>query len=395
MGVNGSSTSTPSSARVEVAVAARYAKAAQAVEPALCCPVLYDPALLKVIPEEFIERDYGCGNPSAYVQEGDTVLDLGSGGGKICFIAAQLVGPTGKVVGIDMNDEMLELAAHARGHVADALGYSNVEFKKGRIQDLRTDLGKVDEYLSDHPIWSAEDLAAFEDFRRQMGQEEPIVADESIDIALSNCVLNLVQHEERAQLFHELYRVVRRGGRVAISDIVSDEEVPDHLRRDPELWSGCISGALREDEFLRPLERVGFYGIEISERSDRPWRTVEGIEFRSLTVTAHKGKEGPCLDRQQAVIYRGPWMRVFDDDGHVLDRGKRMAVCDKTFQILQRSPYAESIVSVNPRVEIPIEDAPPFDCKPRSVRDPSETKGEGYDETTEAAEDSCGPGDCC
>ena len=138
-----------------------------------------------------------------------------------------------------------------------------------------------------------------------------------MDIVLSNCVLNLVRHEEKDASFRELYRVVRRGGRIAISDIVSDEEVPEHLRQDPELWSGCISGALRESEFLEALERVGFYGIEIAERSDRPWRTVEGIEFRSLTVTARKGKEGPCLDRGQAVIYRAPWKRVIDDDGHV------------------------------------------------------------------------------
>ena len=228
-----------------------------------------------------------------------------------------------------------------------------------------------------------------------MSDEQPLVADESVDIVLSNCVLNLVRHEDKAQLFAELYRVVRRGGRIAISDIVSDEDVPEHLRKDPELWSGCISGALREDELLGALERVGFYGIEIAERNETPWRTVEGIEFRSLTVTAHKGKEGPCLDRGQAVVYLGPWKRVIDDDGHVLERGQRMAVCDKTFNIFQGAPYAASIVAVHPRIEIPLEEAKPFDCSPRAIRDPAETKGEGYDETTEPGENVCGPGDCC
>lgn len=380
---------------VEGAVVQRYARAAEKVEPALCCAVSYDPALLKVIPHEVIERDYGCGDPSAHVQEGDAVLDLGSGGGKICFIAAQLVGPEGRVIGIDMNDSMLELARWAGVRVAETLGYANVEFRKARIQDLRTDLARVDAHLTDHPVRSAEDLAAFDEFRSQIAQEEPLVPDGSVDIVLSNCVLNLVRHEEKDALFRELYRVVRRGGRVAISDIVSDEEVPEHLREDPELWSGCISGALRENEFLEALESVGFYGVEIAERSDRPWRTVEGIEFRSLTVTARKGKEGPCLDRGQAVIYRGPWKRVIDDDGHVLERGQPMAVCDKTFNIFQGSPYAASIVAVHPRIEIPIEEAPPFDCSPRSIRDPSETKGAGYDETTQPGDDSCGPGDCC
>jgi ubiquinone/menaquinone biosynthesis C-methylase UbiE len=395
MGVTVSKPLSPKSVGLEGVVADRYARAARAVEPALCCPVLYDPALLAVIPDEVIERDYGCGDPSSYVREGETVLDLGSGSGKICFIASQLAGPAGRVIGIDMNDAMLDLATRASTQVAEALGYANVEFRKGRIQDLKTDLARVDAYLNDRPIQSADDLTAFEDFRRGLGEEEPVVSDDSIDIVLSNCVLNLVQSEEKAQLFQELYRVVRPGGRIAISDIVSDEEVPDHLRRDPELWSGCISGALREDEFLRSLERVGFYGIEIAERGDRPWRTVEGIEFRSLTATAHKGKEGPCLDRQQAVIYRGPWMRVIDDDGHVLDRGKRMAVCDKTFKIFQRPPYAGSIVAVHPLVEVPLEEALPFDCSPRSIRDPADTKGEGYDLTTGAGENGCGPADCC
>lgn len=377
------------------AVAQRYARAAQEVEPALCCPVHYDPALLRVIPEEVIERDYGCGDPSRFVRPGDTVLDLGSGAGKICFIASQLVGPEGRVIGIDMNEAMLQLAIRARRQVEDALGYGNVEFRKARIQDLRTDLARIDAYLLERPIRSAEDLTDFEGFRHRLGEQAPLVPDASVDIVLSNCVLNLVQHEEKGRLFRELYRVLRRGGRIAISDIVSDEVVPDRLRRDPELWSGCISGALREDDFLRALERVGFYGIRIAERTEEPWRTVEGIEFRSMTVTAHKGKEGPCLDRRQAVIYRGPWKQVVDDDGHVLERGKRMAVCDKTFHIFQGDPYSDSIAPVRPRIDVPLEEAPPFDCRPRSVRNPSETKGDGYDETTEPGENACGPGDCC
>ena len=96
----------------------------------------YDPSLLKVIPQEVIERDYGCGDPSKYLREGETVLDLGSGTGKICFIAAQIVGPKGKVIGVDMTDEMLEVARRNAPVVAERIGYANVEFRKGRIQDL-------------------------------------------------------------------------------------------------------------------------------------------------------------------------------------------------------------------------------------------------------------------
>ncbi len=122
---------------VERAVNERYGHAAQGREPELCCPVEYDPKYLSIVPEEIKERDYGCGDPSAFVGEGEVVLDLGSGGGKICYIAAQIVGPKGQVIGVDANDEMLALARKYRQSVGDHLGYHNVEFRKGRIQDLR------------------------------------------------------------------------------------------------------------------------------------------------------------------------------------------------------------------------------------------------------------------
>jgi len=114
--------------------------------------------------------------------------------------------------------------------------------------------------------------------------------------------------------------------REAISDIVSDQDVPVELQGDPDLWSGCISGAYRDDAFLDAFDRAGFYGMEIVNRDEKRWRTIQGIEFRSITVVAHKGKQGPCWESKQAVIYRGPWRKVIDDDGHVLERGKRIAV---------------------------------------------------------------------
>ena len=121
------------------AVEERYSAAAEQREAALCCPVDYDANYLKVIPNEVIDRDYGCGDPSKYILTGETVLDLGSGGGKICFIASQVVGPEGHVIGVDMNDTMLDLARSSQGEVAEKIGYSNVEFKRGKIQDLAID----------------------------------------------------------------------------------------------------------------------------------------------------------------------------------------------------------------------------------------------------------------
>src|SRR5260370_40273159 len=125
---------------VEQAVRSRYAKAAKNVERELCCPVSYDPKLLEVIPDEVLTCDYGCGDPTRHLKPGDTVLDLGSGSGKICFLASQIVGPTGKVLGVDMNDEMLEVARRNAPLVARNIGYANVEFRKGKIQDLSLDL---------------------------------------------------------------------------------------------------------------------------------------------------------------------------------------------------------------------------------------------------------------
>src|SRR5229473_2635786 len=300
---------------VEEAVRHRYAEGAKIVERELCCPTSYDPKLLEAIPDEVLTCDYGCGDPTRHLKPGDTVLDLGSGSGKICFIASQIVGPTGKVLGVDMNNEMLDVARRNAPLVARNIGYANVEFRKGKIQDLSLDLELLDEILKDSPVHSAEDLSALDYEMQELRRTRPLIPDNSIDVVVSNCVLNLVRPEDKRRLFSEIFRVLRRGGRAVISDIVSDEDVPQELQQSPELWSGCISGAFREDLFLQAFEDSRFYGITILERQEEPWRTVEGIEFRSMTVAAYKGKEGPCWDQKHAVVYRGPFRQVEDDDG--------------------------------------------------------------------------------
>jgi len=380
---------------VDAAVRTRYSSAAGTAQPSLCCPVDYDPRYLEIIPEEIIERDYGCGDPSRHLAEGETVLDLGSGGGKICYIAAQIVGPSGRVIGVDCNDDMLALARRYQPDIAHRLGYANVEFRKGKIQDLRLNLERLDDYLAEHPVRDSSDWLRLQEQAEHLRQTEPLIDSDSIDVVVSNCVLNLVRNEDRRQLFHELYRVLKRGGRAVISDIVSDEDVPQHLQADPHLWSGCLSGAFREDRFLQAFEDAGFYGIEILNRPAEPWAVIEGIEFRSLTVRAWKGKEGPCLERNQAVIYNGPWKAVIDDDGHRLNRGERMAVCDKTFQIYSRAPYADQITPVPPATDIPLEDAVPFNCRRTAVRSPGETKFGQTPETRLPDGDCCGPDGCC
>ena len=137
---------------VEAAVLQRYGNAAREVEACLCLPVSYDKDLLRVIPDEIIEKDYGCGDPSRYIREGEIVLDLGSGSGKACYIISQIVGARGRVIGIDFNPPMLELARKYQRLIGEKLGYHNVEFRRGKIQDLKTDLELLDQHLQVLPV---------------------------------------------------------------------------------------------------------------------------------------------------------------------------------------------------------------------------------------------------
>jgi arsenite methyltransferase len=379
----------------EAAVFERYGNAAREVEACLCFPVSYDKAFLEVIPDEIREKDYGCGDPSQYIHEGETVLDLGSGSGKACYIISQIVGRRGKVIGIDFNPPMIALARKYQESIGNKLGYHNVEFRRGKVQDLRINLELVDQYLQQNPIQSLADLARLEEFQNRIRNEQPLVADGSIDVIVSNCVLNLVRPEDKKQLFAEMYRVLKRGGKLAIADIVSDEPIPDHLAKDPNLWSACVSGAFQEEDLLRALEEAKFYGIHIEELRSEAYQTVEGIEFRAVTVTAYKGKEGPCIERNQAVIYRGPWKQVVDDDGHTLERGARMAVCEKTFDIYSKPPYRDQFILMPPREEVPREEAGIFDCARDHRRQPRESKGLEY-KVTKISDSVCGPGsNCC
>lgn len=403
---------------VEQAVRARYSKGAQQREAALCCPVEYDKKLLQALPQEILDRDYGCGDPSKFVREGDVVLDLGSGGGKICYIAAQIVGPKGAVYGVDMNNEMLALARKYQSELRQKFGSRLldesshrptgrviddsesgmfIKFFKGKIQDLALNLDLVEEYLERNPVANVADLQRLDEYTDALRANEPMIAGDSIDVVVSNCVLNLVKEEDRAQMFKEIFRVLKRGGRAAISDIVSDEEVPLEMKNDAELWSGCISGAFTETGILKAFEDAGFYGMEIVKRDEKPWQTINGIEFRSVTIVAHKGKQGECFERNQAIVYKGPWRMVVDDDGHTLQRGVRMAVCDKTYNVYTKanSPYAGSVIGVEPYENISLEDAQKFNCKVNATRHPRESKGLEYDKTEIADHSVCGPDGCC
>jgi len=184
---------------------------------------LYSPEYIAGLPQEAINASLGCANPIALanLQKGEIVLDLGSGGGIDVLISARIVGETGRAYGLDMTDEMLELAKCNK----EKSGVKNVEFLKGYIEDI--------------PL-----------------------ADETVDVVTSNCVINLTESKEAA--IKEAYRVLKMGGRLAIADIVELKAVPIEIRRSVEMWVGCVSGALRVEEYEQILKKVGFKGVEIT-----------------------------------------------------------------------------------------------------------------------------------
>lgn len=392
---------TKSGFDVEKEVLRRYKDGAKSVEAKLCCPVptvKYGSKYLDKLPKEILEKDYGCGNPSSHVREGEYVLDLGSGAGKICYILAQKVGKEGKVIGVDFNDDMLALSRKYLGEMADKLGYANVKFVKGRIQDLALDLEEAQKWLDSHPAKTVEKIADFEAECSRMRVERPMVKDSSVDVVVSNCVLNLVRTEDKAQLFREIFRVLKPGGRAVISDIVCDEDPTPAILADPELWSGCISGAFREDAFLEMFEQAGFYGIELLKYEPDPWQVFDGVEFRSVTVCAYKPNELLPLERNQAVIYKGPWKAVTDEAGNEYYRGSRMAVADNTYKMLTDpdGPYGKDIIPVPPKNEVPLEQAPDFDDSNIAFRNPKVTKGEVYGGCGhESGPCCCSERDCC
>ena len=241
------------------AIQERYGSAALEKESCLCTPVGFNPVLLEAIPEEVIERDYGCGDPTKYVQKNDIVLDLGSGSGKNAFICSQIVGEEGKVIGVDQNPDMLKLSRYASKKFSEKIGFINTEFLGGSIENL----DELDKDLN------------------------PLIADKSVDIILSNCVLNLVNPESRNNLLRNIKRVLKNNGRIAISDIVSSKKVPLRLQNDHDLWTGCISGAWYEPKFISDFKELGFKNLEFTERSNEPWKVIEDIEFRTVTLVGN------------------------------------------------------------------------------------------------------------
>lgn len=230
---------------VKTAVREKYGKAATGLTTGGCCgakcddPItanLYSEEETEGLPPEAVRASLGCGNPTALIdlRPGETVLDLGSGGGIDVLLSAKRVGPTGRVFGLDMTDEMLALARENQ----QKAGATNVVFLKGEMEAI--------------PL-----------------------PDQSIDVVISNCVINL--SPDKAQVLREAFRVLKPGGRFAVSDVVVRGEVPVDIRRNVELWVGCVAGALEESAYHAILTDVGFEQVEID-----PWRVYDVSQARQF-----------------------------------------------------------------------------------------------------------------
>ncbi|HKK90030.1 MAG TPA: DUF5714 domain-containing protein [Desulfobacteraceae bacterium] len=261
-----------------------YGEAADTPNADISNPVCYPEAEISHVPQSARVRAYGCGSPvlDAGILEGHAVVDLGSGAGMECFIAARKVGPSGEVFGIDMTDSMLAQAEDGLKMVENSLGYKNVAFKKSFLENI--------------PI-----------------------AESAMDIVISNCVINL--SGDKHQTFGEIFRILKPGGKLVISDIVTDQVPDPAILNDPLLRGECIAGALVTTRLMAILEITGFERIRMVKRFF--YREVQGHLFFSITYEAWKPATVENSRRKRDVLYPGPFAAVITDSGQTLVRGER------------------------------------------------------------------------
>lgn len=272
-------------------------------------------ALLADIHPEVRERFYGCGSPLPPALDGATVLDLGCGSGRDCYLLSRLVGAQGRVIGVDMTGEQLAVARRHLGHHAEKFGYANVEFRHGYIEDL---------------------AAAG-------------IADDSVDAVVSNCVLNL--SPDKARVFREIFRVLKPGGELYFSDVFADRRIPAALARDPLLLGECLGGALYVEDLRRLMAQAGCLdarvvsGAPLAIHNPDIERRIGFVRFHSMTIRAFKlPLEDRCEDFGEVATYLGTLAEhrhaFVLDDHHRFETGRPMRVCGNTADMLQRTRYA-------------------------------------------------------
>ena len=274
--------------------------------------------ILKDLHTEVLDKFYGCGSPIPPDLTGRTVLDLGSGSGRDCYVLSKIVGPSGSVIGVDMTDEQLEVARRHIDYHTGKFGYSkpNVEFRKGFIEDL----------------------------------EGAGIASNSVDTVVSNCVLNLSPNKKR--VFSEIFRVLKPGGELYFSDVFSDRRIPKELASDRVMVGECLGGALYLEDFRRLLAGLGCLDVRVISKTKIALNNAEierkagMIGFYSVTVRAFKlDLEDRCEDYGQVAYYLGtipecPHSFTLDDH-HVFKKGLPMLVCSNTAAMLAETRFSE------------------------------------------------------
>lgn len=270
-----------------------YGSAARRANEEIINPFGPDAQLTDFIPKESTKKSYGCGSPvkDAAPKAGETLVDLGSGSGVECFLAAAEVGAEGKVIGIDMTDDMLNLARKSGQQVVRELGYDNITFRKGFLEDI--------------PL-----------------------ADGTADVIISNCVINLSPDKRRTYL--EILRVLKPGGRLVVSDVVTDDPVSAVVKNNPTYRGECLGGAMQQDDLAAMLEDCGFASVYLHKRY--PYREVEGNRFFSLTYEAVKPVQGK--GEQVKAVYRGPLPFLVIESGLRMKRGRITAVANTVAESL-------------------------------------------------------------
>lgn len=298
----------------------RYAKAVTNGEQ-LCCPTGYNHEDLgQFIPEPVLKVSYGCGTPVGLstVQPGEVVLDIGSGGGIDCFEASRKVGPHGRVIGIDMTNEMLALARTHAPTVARNLGYPepNVDFRKGFADAMP-------------------------------------VEDDQVDLIISNCVINLAP--DKVKVFQEMFRVLRPGGRFTISDIVADQPIPNYLIYDKAKWGDCLSGALAIKDYWGGLRDAGFKGLH--QVMIIPWRVIDGIHFVSITLTGYKLALTSSSPSPAFATLTGPFSQAVDELGTTFHRGQPQQIDELTASLFALVPYKDRFIIAERPVSLSAQDS--------------------------------------
>ncbi len=292
-----------------------------------CCVADYTSEHLANITDEVKERRYGCGSPLPELLAGCTVLDLGCGAGIDCFIASQLVGESGRVIGLDMTEDQLAIARRNVDPITKNIGYAkpNVEFKHARIEEIPLE-------------------------------------DNSIDVVISNCVINLSEAKHR--VFGELHRVLKPGGEFFIADIIADRRIPARLAKDARLYSECLTGAAYNGDLHRIMRKAGFQDVRTVQSrllADR----IEGIHFHSATIRGFKlDLEDACEDYGQVAVYNGtiedqPREFVLDQ-GHRFQAGVPMRVCKNTADMIRGTRFAAHFAVSEEMFHMGL-----FDCGPK------------------------------